>query len=674
MSLHLFVTYSGVLGGAERVLLDCASALDGESSLACPEGALAEAARGQGLRVFALPGRRLNLRASARDRALAPARLAGHARELRSLCQDLQPDLVVSWGMRSAIACVAGMPPGVAIAFAHNDLLPGPLIGVAVRLVAARAGVVIVPSRAVADDLDPRGHLGGKLHVVHPGVDLPQPAPGLPRQPPEVLVLGAIVGWKRPDLALHACALARQSIPQLRLRFVGAPLAGDDCALAPLRARADLPDLAGGVEFAGATADPGPDLASATCLLHCAPREPFGLAVLEALAAGRPAIAPDAAGPKEIVDRTCGRLYAPGDAQAAADAIVELVGDPQTAASMGIAGRHRASERFARASTRSGFAAAVAPLLRGDQMGATGTTSSLPFALVTVTHNSEADLRSLLASARRHLSGVRVIVVDCASGDASVEAARADASALSIALDENLGFGRACNRGLREVHEPVTIFVNPDVELLDGSLRSLAEELLGERHRRHLLAPLVLSSDGSRQDTVHPAPLSTADVARALIPAAIVPGALGAALAPSRAHRPRRVGWAVGCALAGRTETLRELGPFDESIFMYGEDLELGLRASRQGVETWFWPQARVLHHRAHSSAKAFGGEPFALLASARHDAVARSLGPGRAAIDDGVLAVTFASRLAVKRAFGRGADRERRQLAALRRTRRVAP
>jgi GT2 family glycosyltransferase/glycosyltransferase involved in cell wall biosynthesis len=672
--LHLFVTYSGVLGGAERVLLDCASALAGESCLACPEGALAQAARAQGLRVFALPGRRLNLRASTSDRMLAPARLAGHAGRLRSLCHDLEPDLVVGWGMRSAIACVAAGTPGAAMAFAHNDLLPGPLIGAVVRLVAARAGAVIVPSRAVADDLDPRGRLGAKLHVVHPGVDLPQPAPGLPSTPPEVLVLGAIVGWKRPDLALQACALARRRIPQLRLRFVGAPLDGDDCALAPLRARADQPDLIGGVEFAGATADPGPDLARATCLLHCAPKEPFGLAVLEALAAGRPAIAPDAAGPKEIVDRTSGRLYAPGDAWAAADAIVEVVSDPQAAASMGIAGRRRARERFARASTRAGFAAAVAPLLRAVQMGATGTASPAPFALVTVTHNSAEHLRWLLASARRRLPGVRVIVVDCASEDASVEVARADDCAVSIALDENLGFGRACNRGLRRVHEPVTIFVNPDVELLDGSLRLLAGQLLGETHRRHLLAPLVLSSDGSRQDTVHPAPLSGADVARAVIPPAIVPGALAGPLAPWRAHHPRRVGWAAGCALGGRTETLLELGPFDPSIFMYGEDLELGLRASRHGIETWFWPRARVLHHSAHSSAKAFGGEPFALLASARHAAVERSLGSRRAAIDDGVQAVTFASRLAVKRAIGHCADRERFQLAALRRARHVAP
>ena len=49
------------------------------------------------------------------------------------------------------------------------------------------------------------------------------------------------------------------------------------------------------------------------------------MAVLEALAAGRPAVVPDAAGPAEIVDESCGLLYPPGDAGAAAAALVELV-------------------------------------------------------------------------------------------------------------------------------------------------------------------------------------------------------------------------------------------------------------------------------------------------------------------------------------------------------------
>jgi GT2 family glycosyltransferase len=287
-------------------------------------------------------------------------------------------------------------------------------------------------------------------------------------------------------------------------------------------------------------------------------------------------------------------------------------------------------------------------------------------ALVTVTHNSEAELEALLASVQRFVPGVQVVVVDNASVDASVEVAQR-AGAETIALEENLGFGRGCNRGVAQVERPVTALVNPDVELLDESLLAIGWEALRGDAPERLLAPLVLSPDGSRQDTVHPAPASPAELVFSLLPPALLPGELGVALAPWRSRRPRPVGWAVGCALVARTAALRHLGPFDERIFMYGEDLELGMRAGTEGIRTWFWPCARVLHHQAHSSVREFGGEPIEHQAQARHDAVFWCLGPRAAAVDAASQRLTFASRMALKRALRRPAGRERRQLDALR-------
>jgi GT2 family glycosyltransferase len=291
--------------------------------------------------------------------------------------------------------------------------------------------------------------------------------------------------------------------------------------------------------------------------------------------------------------------------------------------------------------------------------------------LVTVTHNSERELAALLSSVERFLPGVATVVVDCASEDGSVALARARAGVTVIALGENLGFGRGCNRGVAAVETAVTVLVNPDVELLDDSLLGLGDEALNRPER--LLAPLVLSTDGSRQETVHPAPCSVADLIRAVVPPAAVPGAVGLRMAPWRSRRPRRVGWAVGCALAAATDTLRHLGPFDERIFMYSEDLELGLRARQRGVETWFWPSGRVLHHGGHASYAAFGGEPFERQARARHDVVWRRLGPRAAAVDDAQQALTFASRIAYKRALWRPWTRERRQLQAVRAVRQAS-
>jgi glycosyltransferase involved in cell wall biosynthesis/GT2 family glycosyltransferase len=682
----LFTSYSGALGGAERLLIDWATALELEACLACPDGALADAARARGLRVISLHGHSLDLRASPRDRLLSVSRLARHARELRRLVRTLDPELVVAWGMRSGLACLLGpawsgrlgsSSGRPAIVFHHNDLLPGPVIARLVRSAAARAELVTVPSQAVAEDLDPAGRLGDRLEIVHPGVDLDRFEPASPpAQPPEVVVLGALVPWKRVDLALDACALARRHHPELRLRLVGGPLDNaEDRVIDALRARAAQPDLAGAVEFAGQVPDSAPELARATCLLHCAEREPFGIAVLEALAAGRPAVVPASAGPAEIVDDSCALLYPPGDAVAAGAALTRLLSDPELAARMGAAGRSRAREQFDETDSRRRWAEAVTRVLaagaevtaRARPSGAASRPAQAAVEIVTVTHNSASVIGGLLASVERHLPGVSVVVVDSASSDETVAIARRFGSARVVALDQNVGFGRACNRGLAEIRAPVTALLNPDVELLDDSLLLLCEEAARRERDERLLAPLVLSDDGSRQDSVHPAPGSPAELGRALLPFTHLPLALAAPLAPWRAHAPRRVGWAVGCALVGRTETLGRLGPFDERIFLYGEDLDLGLRAAEAGIETWFWPSARVLHHGAHATRAAFDGEPFELLASGRRDVVERRLGRRRGAVDDAAQALTFGTRIVAKAALGRPAARERHQLAALR-------
>jgi GT2 family glycosyltransferase len=260
--------------------------------------------------------------------------------------------------------------------------------------------------------------------------------------------------------------------------------------------------------------------------------------------------------------------------------------------------------------------------------------------------------------------------VDCASVDASLEVAQSAPFAETVALDENIGFGRGCNLGVRIARAPVIALLNPDVALIDDSLATLAHVAL---RSERLLAPRILYPDGSRQDSVHPMPGSGADLARSLLPPSLLPGRLGVVMAPWRAQEPRRVGWGVGAALVARADTLRRLGPFDERIFMYGEDLDLGLRAAAAGIETWFWPFARVVHHRAHATAREFGGEPFETLARARHEVVARRLGDRAASRDDRAQALTFRSRAGLKRALGRPAERERRQLQALVEVRRSA-
>jgi N-acetylglucosaminyl-diphospho-decaprenol L-rhamnosyltransferase len=637
----LIASYSSVPGGSERLLLDVAAGLDDPPLIACPPGWLADQARAAGFRVFDLRERSLHVRRSVRDRAGSAARLASHSRELRRLYADVRPDLVVAWGMRSAIATAAAMrrlddpPPWF---FEHVDFLPSRGIGRAVRAASARAQRVVCTSHAVARDLDPAGALAEQIEVIHPGVD---PARFGPRADasPTALLLGAIVPWKRPDLALEIAALAAREIPELRLRIAGAPLdEHGERLLERLRARTERPDLAGHVEFSGRIDDPSAALREAGCLLHCADREPFGLVLVEALASGTPCVAPAAGGPAEIVDATCGALYPPSDAGAGARA---LAGVLRSRDELAAGARRRAESAFALETMQASYRKLLASARRppaGDGI-----------AFVTVTFNSAPELRRLAESIARHLPGARLIVVDNASSDDS-RAVAEGAGATVIANSENTGFGSAANAGVATVTEPIAIVVNPDVELVDDSLAQLA----AQAQQGRLYAPLLLNADGSRQDSAHPLPASPATAVYSLIPGQALPGPLRRRAEPWQSHSPRRVGWATAACLVARTDTLKELGPFDDSIFLYAEDLELGLRA-----ETWFHPEARVIHTRAHSTEREFGGENFELLARQRRDVVLRRMGRGRARLDDVIELLTFADRALLHAVTGQSAKRE---------------
>ena len=666
----LIASYSSVAGGSERLLLDVAAGLEEPPLIACPAGWLADGARELGFTVFELPERSLHVRRSVRDRAASVLRLAAHARELRRLIGDVRPDLVVAWGMRSAMATARAMrgieqaPPWV---FQHVDFLPGGQIASAVRRAAAHADRIACISDAVAQDLDPDGRLGDRITRIHCGIDVDRFAPDARGadargadaggadaggadargadaggSSSEVLLLGAIVPWKRPDLALEIVARAVRDVPDIRLRIGGAPIdAPGEALLGRLRERASQPDLAGRVEFAGRIADPAAALRNAGCLLHCADREPFGLVLVEALASGTPVVAPAAGGPAEIVDASCGALYPPGDVTAGAAALALTL--TQRDALSGPA-RTRAESAFSLATMQSRYRELFATV---RQKNAASTGAGIAF--VTVTFNSAPELGRLADSIERHLPGARLIVVDNASADGS-RAVAERAGATLIGCDENRGFGTAANAGIAAVDEPVTVIVNPDVELVDDSIARLAAH--AEPGRLH--APMLLNTDGSRQDSAHPRPASAATALYSLIPGAALPRPLRRVVEPWRAERARRVAWATAACLVARTDTLRQLGPFDESIFLYAEDLDLGLRA-----DTWFHPEARVIHTRAHSTEKEFGGENYELLARQRRTVVRRRLGRVRVFVDDVIELMTFADRALLHRLSGHSAKRE---------------
>jgi N-acetylglucosaminyl-diphospho-decaprenol L-rhamnosyltransferase len=281
------------------------------------------------------------------------------------------------------------------------------------------------------------------------------------------------------------------------------------------------------------------------------------------------------------------------------------------------------------------------------------------FTIVTVLHDSAAELAALLPSIREHLPpDVQVVAVDSGSSDDGPALARA-AGAEVIVLEGNPGFGAASNAGVAAARHDVTVLLNPDCELSDAGLAELAALAAASDA---LLVPRLVEGDGRLQRSAHPLPGGPMTLVRALLPTRALPQ-------PHRARRPRRVGWAIAACLAARTALLRRLGPFDPDAFLFYEDMDLCLRAHAAGVPTVLRPEVVVRHLGGHSTAREFGGEAFDLQARRRREVVGARLGPRALLVDDGAQALTFGLRAAVGRERGRNVA----ALRALRAARRMA-
>jgi N-acetylglucosaminyl-diphospho-decaprenol L-rhamnosyltransferase len=285
------------------------------------------------------------------------------------------------------------------------------------------------------------------------------------------------------------------------------------------------------------------------------------------------------------------------------------------------------------------------------------------FAIVTVIHDSERELPALLDSiALMPEPRPRVIVVDSGSGDAG-PALAADRGAEVVSLGGNLGFGAGCNAGIERVTEPVTAFVNPDVELPDDGLARLARDVVAGGA---LLAPRLLNADGSVQDSAHPLPGRLDALVPALLPRRFLP----VRYEPWRSERPVVVGWAVAACILGRTDELRSLGPFDASATLFYEDMDLCLRARRAGMPTILRPDVAVRHLGGASTQRALAEERDLELRARRRREVMAGEGRIPQTLDELSEGLTFAVRGAAKALVGRGGI-ERRRLRALLRARR---
>jgi N-acetylglucosaminyl-diphospho-decaprenol L-rhamnosyltransferase len=224
-------------------------------------------------------------------------------------------------------------------------------------------------------------------------------------------------------------------------------------------------------------------------------------------------------------------------------------------------------------------------------------------AAVVVNYNAREHLLGCLRSLRA--DGVdRIVVVDNASADGSLEAVRAsDPAAALVAAASNLGFGTAANRGVAVTDTEYTVVLNPDTVLEPGSTKALVGAL-DASPATAVVGPRVLNPDGSVYPSSRRFPNLGVAAGHAFL------GFLWPNNPYTRRYRmldfdrgrAADVDWVSGTCMMVRRSAFDAVGGFDEDYFMYVEDVDLCWRLRRAGWNIGYEPSATVIHTIGASS------------------------------------------------------------------------
>lgn len=262
--------------------------------------------------------------------------------------------------------------------------------------------------------------------------------------------------------------------------------------------------------------------------------------------------------------------------------------------------------------------------------------------IIVVAYRSKDEIAACVGSLPGTVAGggVEVIVVDNAPGDGTGAILRADFSRVGyIEAPENLGFGRANNLGYRRARGEFVLFLNPDTVSNAPALEHCVARLRSDPGIG-LISPQLVLADGSMDLACRRGiPTLWDGFCRATGLAARFPRAAWAA-GYNLTYRPvegtYEVGAINGAFMLAPRRALAAVAPdgrvFDESFFMYGDDLDLCIRMARAGWKIVYDGSVRIVHLKGVSVAKEYDAMSRAIF-DANRDVYLKHFNPRQSAL-----------------------------------------
>ena len=230
--------------------------------------------------------------------------------------------------------------------------------------------------------------------------------------------------------------------------------------------------------------------------------------------------------------------------------------------------------------------------------------------IIIVNYNVKYFLEQCLCSilAASQAEDVEVIVVDNASTDNSVPYIRDRfPDVIILALERNLGFSTANNRGVEKANGEILLFLNPDT-LVPETIISESKSFLSAYPDSGAVGFRMLDGSGRfLKESKRGIPTIWASFCKFSGISLIFPSKKafsGYYLGnfPETEICPIEI--ISGAAFLMKKAIFLEIGGFDERFFMYGEDIDLSLRIKKAGYTNYYCPKVTLLHFKGESSPK----------------------------------------------------------------------
>ncbi len=201
-----------------------------------------------------------------------------------------------------------------------------------------------------------------------------------------------------------------------------------------------------------------------------------------------------------------------------------------------------------------------------------------------------------------------VFVVDNASADGSRSYLQPKFSNIRFLWnDENVGFGKACNQALKFAGGDYILFLNPDTIVAEDCFTACIS-FLEKTKEAGALGIRMLDGSGKflpESKRSFPSPLTSfykLSGLSALFPKSKIFGRYH--LGYLDEHQNHEIDVLAGAFMLIKKEVLAKVGGFDESFFMYGEDVDLSYRIQQASFKNYYFSERSILHFKGESTKK----------------------------------------------------------------------